>query len=379
MAIFKRTKCGCGYNGRLAEKARKAPLCSRCGQVMTISENWSISYRVAGKQCIEVVGSQKESAELALGKIKAAIVEGRFFNKAPSTPWKEAAEQFILWGEANVKAATVRMYRNSIKNLKPHFEWHTLDKITPPMVEQFKSKRLAEGVKPATVNRDLATIKRLFSLSEHWGLVELDRVRKVKLLRENNERLRYLTSDEEARLLESCRTPYLHLAVLIALNTGLRKDGVLTLRWSEIDFELNRISKTVKGDKRVYIPLSATLRDALLEAKRGKVLSQYVLPSPKRQGEPCVDLKRGFSEALRGAGIRDFRWHDIRHSFATNFLRRTKDINALREILGHSDLKMTMRYAHILDEHLKEAMGVFGRGERSISRRCTANGTEEGG
>ena len=362
MAIFKRARCGaCGFNRREPKQGRTIAPCPKCSGSMLLMENWYIDYRLHGKQCTEAVGPSKKEAEDALSKIKTSIREGRFFDKASSTPWEEAVEQFIAWGKANVKATTVRMYRNSLKNMEPHFERYTLDKITPHMVEQFKAMRLAKGVKPATVNRDLATIKRLFSLSEHWGLVEMDRVRKVKLLKENNERLRYLTANEEANLINACQTPHLRLAVLIALNTGLRKDGVFTLKWSEVDFELNRISKLVKGDKRVYIPLTPALRDALLDAKKGKVLSQYALPSPKCAGEPCTDLKRGFSMALRAARIKDFRFHDLRHTFATNFLRRTKDINALREILGHGDLKMTMRYAHILDEHLREAMDVFGR------------------
>lgn len=376
MAVFKLAKCSCGYLKNAPKPGKEAGACPKCSKPMRYLDNWYISYQVNGKKYVEAVGSQKRDAEAALGKIKGNIKEGRFFDKAPSTSWPKAVDLFRAWFQTNVKSHTVRMYENSLKVLGEHFERYTLDKISAPMVERFKSERasqvivLNEGqpnetsrqISAATVNRDLATLKRLFSLAEQWGLVEVNKIRKVRLLKENNARIRYLTADEEKRLLAKCTTPHLYLAVLIALNTGLRKEGIFTLRWSEVDFTHNKITKVVKGDKKVHIPLTAALREALLEKKRDTVLSQFVLPSDRKQGSAYTDLKKSFAHALRAARIKDFRFHDLRHTFATNFLRRTKDINALREILGHSDLKMTMRYAHILDEHIKEAMETFEKG-----------------
>lgn len=398
MAVFKVARCrSCGYR-RNEPKPRKGPgPCSKCGGEVVYSENWHISYTHQGRKRVESVGSQKRMAEDKLGKVRTAIRERRHFDMAPATTWSRAVEQFTRWFKTNKKPHTQRMYRNSLRNLEPHFGDLTLDKITGGMVEEYKALRALE-VTNSTVNRDLATLKRLMSLAKSWGLVEVNRVRDVELLPENKARLRYLTEDEIGRLFKACddpsleyhpkrkewvkaktpgrKLPHLRLAIQIALHTGLRKEGVLTLKWSEVDFDRDLITKEVKGGVTVHIPLTATLRAALLEYRAAsKVVSTYVLPSPRKGGVP-VDPKKGFYAALRRGRIDDFRFHDLRHTFATLFLRRTKDLYALKEILGHSDIKMTMRYAHILDEHKREAMEVFDRAQ--VTGQSAALRTEEG-
>ena len=359
--VFKKEICKCGWNKTESAPKKENGTCPKCGAVTYYSDNWYISYKHNGKKTVKAVSTQKRLAQDAYGKAKTDIRENRYFNKAPSVSWRRASEQFKEWIKVNVRPHTKRMYEGGLKNLNPYFEDHTLDKITPMMVEQYKNTR-AVKVKAATVNRDLATIKRLFSLSEEWGLVEINFIRKVKLLEEKNSRMRFLTEGETKELLKQCTEKKLRMAVLIALNTGLRKEGVLSLKWQEIDFQREMITKTVKGGKDVHIPLSFTLKEALLSYRKSlKVLSPFVLPG-RVPGEPLKDVKWSFHAALDRAKITDFRFHDLRHTFASHFLMRTKDIKALQEILGHGDMKMTMRYAHLLKEHLTAAMGIFDNG-----------------
>ena len=187
----------------------------------------------------------------------------------------------------------------------------------------------------------------------------------VELLRENNKRDRYLTENEITKLLKECAPlPRLHTLVMIALNTGLRRDGCLTLKWNEIDFKRNQISKVVKGGKTVFIPVTDEFK-AFLLARRGNLLNPngYVTPSPRTpMAGACMarNSNFGFESACKRAGIKDFHFHDIRHTFATHFLARTKDIFTLSQILGHSTVTMTERYAHLLDDVRKEAMRQFG-------------------
>jgi integrase len=381
MAVFKIEKCPkCRYQRNEPRLKNNRP-CPRCGKKMNYSDNWYISYQVLGRKKVEAVGPQKRLAEDALGKIRVDIREGRYFNMMPETPWHVAVEKFRAWAKINVKPNTQRMYENSLKVLAPYFEAYTLDKITAPMVEMFKSSRMSQAktiqkgnkriatdktITPATVNRDLATLKRLFSLSEEWGLVEVDRIRKVKLLSEKEQRRdEFLKENEMDRLLSECQhIPHLHMAILVALNTGLRKDSVLTLKWSEIDFQHRRITKVVKGGKKLPIPLERELAQALHAYRSAqKIMSKYVIPSTTRQGQPLSTLSKDFRAALRRAGITkrvpDFRFHDLRHTFASHFIMRTGDLKALQEILGHEDIKTTMRYAHLLDEHKHRAMEQF--------------------
>lgn len=288
----------------------------------------------------------------------------------PETPWFEAAEMFRQWFRTNKKPKTRAMYENSLKTLTEYFGHLTLNQISPALVEEFKARRAKETrvaiidgkateipISPATINRDLATLKRLFSLSEEWGLISVNRIHRIKLLKENNKRLRFLTDEEIEKLLQHCEQPHLKLTVRIALETGLRKEAILSLRWSEIDFQSKMIHKATKADKIVHIPLTELLEHELRSWRQfQKVLSPFVITY---KGQPVKDIKRSFATACRNAGIKDFRFHDLRHTFASHFLMRTKDLKTLQEILGHSDITTTMRYAHLLDEHKKEAMKRF--------------------
>lgn len=359
MAVFKKELCkSCNYNRNESAPKKEKGKCPKCGGETYYSENWYMSFKHNGKKTVKSIGPQKRLAQDAYGKAKADIRENRHFNKAPSIPWRKAVDQFKEWIEVNLSDHTKRSYKHTLNLLNPYFENYTLDNITPIMVEQYKRVRAAK-VMPGSVNNEIAIIKRLFSLSEEWGFIEINLLRKVKLLKLNNARTRFLTENEIDNLLKYCRRKTLRMAVQIALNTGLRKEGVLTLKWQEVDFQRNMISKITKGGKVVHIPLNLTLREALIAYKKKcKVLSPYVLPGYKLN-KPLTSTKESFSAALKKAGITDFHFHDLRHTFASHFLMRTKDIKSLQEILGHSDLKMTMRYSHLLKEHLTAAMDMF--------------------
>lgn len=361
MAIFKIEMCKCGYRHNEPKPLKESQLCPKCGSRMRYLENWYMSYQILGKKYVQAVGPQKRLAEDALSKIKVDLREGRYFDKVAETSWNKAASMFREWFKTNVKPTTAEMYENSINHLTPYFQRLNLNKISPHMVEQYKAER-SIGVTNSTVNRDLATIKRLFSLSVKWGLVEVDRVKSVSLLPENKARDRFLSTEEIEKLktaIAESKSPYLQLAVLISLDTGLRRNGVMTLQWKEIDFKTGIIKKVTKGDKEVRIPLTARLKQILLafKAKR-KVLSPYVLCNEK--GIPPQSLKTAFSTALKRAGIKDVRWHDLRRSFGSHFIMATKDLVALQNLLGHSDYNITKKhYAHLIDQHLKDAMDTF--------------------
>lgn len=361
MAVFKVEKCGACQYKRNVPKPKEPGACPRCGAPMKYSENWYLSYQVHGRKYLKAVGPQKRLAEDALGKIRAEIREGRHFNRITETPWPTAVEQFQSWLQVNVKPSTKISYESCLRNLEPHFSRHTLNKITPHMIEQYKAARSSQ-VSNSTVNRDLATIKRIFSLSLKWGLVEVDKIRTVSLLTENKARERFLSLEEIERLKKAIvmsKSPYLQLAVIISLETGLRRSGVLSLKWSEIDFKTGTITKVTKGDKEVRIPITGRLRTVLQEYKAGrKILSQYVL-SDDAGGHP-KNLRTSFRTALTEAKIKNLRWHDLRRTFGSHFIMATKDLVALQTLLGHSDFSVTKKhYAHLIDEHLVNAMKTF--------------------
>jgi len=257
------------------------------------------------------------------------------------------------------------MYEASLKTLSARFRAFTLDKISPQMIEAFIAERLDGGVTNSTVNRDLAALRRMFTLAEEWGLVEKNPMRHIRKLKENPPRTRHLTQEEVNRLIDACNQEWLKLAILIAVETGLRKSAIFGLKRQDIDFQSAVIRVRSKGNKMITVPLTklvqAALHRRIEELSREKVVSQYIFPSPVDASKPIrSDYDKGFKAACRRAGIKDLRFHDLRHTFASLFYERTGDWKALQEILGHSDISTTMKvYTHLREEHLRQAISRF--------------------
>lgn len=356
MARYKVERCrACGYRHNEPKPGKVNKPCPRCGTEMYYSKNWYISYQTEGVKYVEAVSPRAMDADDAVSKRKVQIRENRFFDIKADIPWHSAVEK-LRSTYNRIKSATSRMYENSIAQLEAHgFKRYRLtDPDFPDRIADFISHR-QNHVTNASINRDLATLKRMAKLCKLYDLFN-----EIRMLPENNERIRYLTEAEQAALLEACESPQMRMAVLIALNTGLRAEGVYKMMWEHIDFQTMTITRQVKRDKQINIPLTPQLAHELKEYRKQSILSKYVFPSPVKSGESIrSDNRRGFKNACTRAGITDFRFHDLRHTFATWFLYRTRDKRALQEILGHSDSRMTDRYAHILDEHKREAMQKF--------------------
>lgn len=364
---FKMERCKCGYSRR-ESNPKTAGLCPRCGEQMKYSENWYTSYQVNGKRRVESVGPNKKDAVDRRAKVRVDVRENRFFDKAKDCTWRKAKDQFLAWAENNLAPLSVASYRNSLKNLTRIFDGMMLSQIRPANVERYKKDRLGEGAAPGTVNLEVATLKRLVSLAatEEWGLVEIDRIHKVPMLK-TSSRVRFLEEEELARLLAEL-DGWNRMAVMIAVNTGLRSGAIKSMPWKAVDFQAGTITVKTKGSKIVTVPMTAQLRDELVkwraEQLAGPVISPYVFPPARaKSGSAHVSAKSmgGFHSALKRAGIEDFVFHDLRHTFATLFYRRTKDWKALQEILGHADISTTMKiYTHLHKDHLQDAMKEFG-------------------
>lgn len=256
------------------------------------------------------------------------------------------------------------------------------------MIERFQTERqnkgnnpatvnrpIAPGNKPATVNRLIATLKHCFTKAHDWELVSeavLKRVRKVKMLPENNRRLRYLTREEITKLLANCNAEIKPI-VLTALNTGMRRTEILSLRWDMVDLENGFIllEITKNGDRR-EIPINQTLRATLEELFKGTKARPRRVDVPwvfhhTAKGKKYLDIKVSFKKALKKAGIRDFVFHDLRHCFASQLVMAGVDLTTIKELLGHKSLTMTLRYAHLAPSHKVKAVAVLD--ETSASKK----------
>ncbi|HTX35082.1 MAG TPA: site-specific integrase [Bryobacteraceae bacterium] len=219
-----------------------------------------------------------------------------------------------------------------------------LPNITALPIERYKLDRL-QSVTPATVNRELAGLKRMFNLAEQWGLFRgRNPVKGVKFLDENNLKLRTLSDEEEAALLSHC-PPCIHDLVTFAVNTGLRLGDIFALQWREVDLEKGMLKMVVRKNRRILeMPLNDNAM-AVVTGWHGIRKYDYVFYNPET-GAPWKDLWPALKRASRKAGLQDVTWHTLRHTFASRLNTNGADLVTVKELLGHADIKTTMRYAH---------------------------------
>ena len=312
--------------------------------------DWYIDYYVNGFRKRERIGPNKRLAETVPAKRKVEIAEGRFLDVATRTRvrFEELAFQYLEFSKTNKRSWT-RDYA-SMKHLKAAFGGRYLSQITPLMIEQYKAKRKGE-VAPATVNREVACFKHMFTKAVEWGDATENPAGKVKLLRENNQRLRYLTRSEMTRLVDAA-SAHLKPIVITALNTGMRKGEILKLKWEDVDFRQRVIIvKDTKNGQWREIPINGTLGGTL---KGIRSLGPYVFCT--EQGKAFGNVRKSFHTALKVAGIEDFRFHDLRHTFGSQLVMAGVDLATVKELLGHKSLDMTMRYSHLSPWHKEQAV-----------------------
>ncbi|MHC4182599.1 MAG: tyrosine-type recombinase/integrase [Planctomycetota bacterium] len=320
-----------------------------------------------------------KKATVILTAKKNAVNEGKepeiVKKRIPNYTFNDLVAEYKKWAERqrsfDSKSYLINQLKDSFGNLQ-------LRRFTPMLLEQYQTERLQKsykpkngkpdtGYKPATVNRLIATLKHMFTKATDWEMVDegvLKKIGKVKLLPENNRRLRYLIKEECGELINSCEG-HLKPIVITALNTGMRKREILNLKWDNVDLKHGFIllDKTKNGHRR-EIPINQDLRNVLetMYHGTGGKLRRIDIPHIfyyHKSGKPYKDVKRSFATACRKAGIKDFKFHDLRHTFASHLVMAGVDITTVSRLLGHQSLTMTLRYAHLAPNHLSNAVNVL--------------------
>ena len=164
--------------------------------------------------------------------------------------------------------------------------------------------------------------------------------------------------DEEKFELLKYLPPYTRPIVICALTTGLRLGNILKLKWEDIDFENNRIeimNQENKGYKHIVLPLSKVLKEVLNDTER---VSEYVFINPETN-KPFTSIYKGFKKAFEDAGIPYIRFHDLRHKVGTTLIEEGMDINTVKNVLGHSDIKTTQIYLNDNEDKMKKAIDIL--------------------
>jgi len=185
----------------------------------------------------------------------------------------------------------------------------------------------------------------------------LKRVRKVKMLEENNRRMRFLSTEECSSLVDNC-DKHLRPIIITALNTGMRKSEVLNLKWDDVDLKHNFITVryTKNGEPR-QIAINGTLRETLSGIVR-RLDVPYVF-FDNATGKHYGQVTRSFRTACKRSGITDFHFHDLRHTFASQLVMAGVDLTTVKELMGHKTMAMTLRYSHLAPQHMASAVDVL--------------------
>jgi site-specific recombinase XerD len=310
-------------------------------------EHWWIDYYYQGRRIRESTGTtSKKRAEKLLAKRQAEVFEGRFaFTPKVSAPTFDAFASAYLeeFSKHNKKRSSFRRDTGIVKNLTLFFSTKRLDAITPMLIEHYKNRRRESDVAPATVNRELACLKHMFTIAHRDHLVIENPVKQVRLFRVDNEITNVLSKEDEVKLLDSA-SPHLKRIIVCALDTGMRLGEILSLTWRQVDVSRGviRVEHTKSGKPR-EIPISERLRTTL---GRAGVHDEPVFVGPKGVGVSSV--KTAMNAALRRAGLttKGYRFHDLRHTFATRLIEHGVDPFTVQELLGHQSITTTQRYAH---------------------------------
>ena len=313
-----------------------------------------------GKTIYESTGSDKfRDAETLLIQRKQGIKEGKQpeVKRIANCSFKDLADQYREWIKGRHRSEPVKKY--VIAALVERYGNIPLRRFNTPLVEQLQTEMIGKGRKNAYINKVLNILKAMFTKAVEWEMVESDalkRVRRVKGLLEN-KRLRYLSVEECQRLIDACDT-HLKPIVITALNSGMRRGEILGLKREHLDMTYGFIllDRTKNGERR-EIPINETLKTLFRSLPR-RLDTTYIFCDPKT-GKPYGDIKHSFDTARKKAELEDLHFHDLRHTFASHLVMAGIDLTTVKELLGHKDIKMTLRYAHLAPAHKIRAVDIL--------------------
>jgi integrase len=315
------------------------------GTVYMRGSAWCIGFTANGRRVRETVGPNKRMAEKVLSLRMAQVLENRYF--PPSRvlgrmPFNEFAVMYMERVIPLMKSS--RTEGDRTKRWCKEFGARPLGQITRAEIEAWRRERMPR-LKPASINRELSRLRHMLNTAVEWKLLEESPMKGIRFLREQNARTRYLSIDECQRLIAACIAPHIRAIVTIAIHAGLRRGEILSLRWQDLDFQASFILvRDSKNGQVRHVPMDTTIA-ALFGSYERRIGSDFVFASAN--GGRLVDIKVGFRNACDRAGITDLHFHDLRHTFASQFMMAGGEIYTLQQILGHKSPSMSGRYAHL--------------------------------
>lgn len=322
------------------------------------SQQWWVRFSINGREIRRATGTQnKGQAEEFEAKLKTDLWRTSRMGEKPRYRWEQAV---VRWLTERAYLSSIEDQKLHLRWLKPHLDGKFLDEIDIDVIGDIAQRRKAEGVSNATVNRALQVIRAILRCAAlKWKWLQVAPA--VEMLPEPKRRIRWLTPAEVLQVVAQLPE---HLAEMVrfSLVTGLRKENVVSLEWSQVDLA-RRVAwfhpDQTKNRKALTVPLNAEAI-AVLERQVGKHATRVFTYQPHhKKGKPPHAPRpvteantKAWRQALKRAGIKDFRWHDLRHTWASWHVQTGTPLQVLQELGGWSSYEMVLKYAHLSAGHL---------------------------
>jgi len=317
--------------------------------IRKIGNRWQVRIRLGGGRRVEQTlppGSTRADAlalEVSLRRSQIDAAVGRrpeYLIDDALNRWVETSAQHLKSWQKDLR------YRIGV--LREHTANQPLSKL-PEVADAIKRAGIEGGASAAAINRMLANLRRIGNLAERWGWTDAPLGRRVMMLPENNQRHVYLTPEQITALAKHA-DPVTADMIWFAALTGLRRGEMLALRPDQIHEDIIALGANTKSGKPRGIPMPP----------RAVKIARKRLP----WGVHHETLRKRFETAREAAGMPNVRWHDLRHTYASWLAQSGQPMSAIRDLMGHSSLAVTDRYAHLAPHHLRAAVATLPNGER---------------
>jgi integrase len=325
--------------------------------------SYGVDYREpSGRKIRRIVSDRKKVAEAIWAKIQVELKTGDYYDRKQIRTFTitDLIENYLEWFKDRRSFETERIHLSAIA---AHFDRKTVCDLTEHDVITFRNIRQEKPTRngtlrtPAAVNREISVLKRLLGKAVTWGMARTNAASGIKPLMEPKGRLRYLEVEEAGRLLKEAtksENPHLYPILLTALETGMRRGEIMKLRRPYLDMKTGKIYiPDSKIGKPRHAPVSARLIHTLSKIPQHPD-SDFFFAG--KGGKPFHDVRTSFENACRRAGIKDFHFHDLRHTFVTHMIDAGIDLYIIGKIVGHTNATMTERYGHLAKGRDKEAV-----------------------
>lgn len=322
--------------------------------------------------------TNKKLAERIYHKRMALIAENKHLDirRCEKILFKDFAGTYLQRHAIPYKRSWKRGDKSHLASLVPFFGGKYLYEITSLMIEDYKRER-EKKVKRASIKRELCTLGTMFNKAIQWRLLRDNPMKDVVRYKSDevdNRRVRYLEKNEIESLLECCADRKVRNIVTLALHTGMRKGEIQRLQWNHVDFRKRQLLVTISknGTKR-YISLNNSAVSALMAQPKHP---NSLLVFSNEEGK-SYDFRKAFETAIKKAGIKDFHFHDLRHTFASHLVMSGVSIYTVMGLMGHKSMEMTQRYSHLSPDFQAKAVDILDRSITVLSQSASLTESDE--